>query len=66
MPEKEQLLAEITQMLNAYGGRTHINPALLEYLSLQDLEEIKKSLLHSKDHHLDDQAWLQQFKKDDT
>jgi len=36
----------------------------LEFLEENDLKEIKKSLLESKKHHLDDKQWLEQFKKE--
>jgi hypothetical protein len=61
---KKDLLEEITVLLNQYGKPSSINPAVLEFLSETDLEEIKASLIESKKHHLDDKEWLQQFKKE--
>lgn len=61
---KQNLLKEITDLLNQYGKPSSINPNVLEYLSENDLEEIKASLIESKKHHLDDKDWLQQFKKE--
>jgi len=61
---KQDLLAEITALLNQYGKPSSINPSVLEFLSENDLEEIKASLIESKKHHLDDKEWLQQFKKE--
>jgi len=61
---KEELLKEIIELLNEYGSATSINPSVLEFLEESDLVEIKKSLLESKKHHLDDQEWLHQFKKE--
>ena len=61
---KEELLSEITTLLNEYGETSNINPSVLEFLDETDLLEIKKSLMKSKKHHLDDNEWLQQFKKD--
>lgn len=60
----KELLAEIIDLLNQYGETSSINPSVLEFLTLSDLEGIKASLIESKKHHLDDKEWLQQFKKD--
>jgi len=61
---KKELLGDITELLNEYGSTTSINPSVLEFLEESDLVEIKKSLLESKKHHLDDKEWLEQFKKE--
>lgn len=61
---KKELLSEIIELLNEYGSSTSINPSVLEFLQESDLIEIKKSLLESKKHHVDDNEWLQQFKKE--
>jgi len=61
---KQDLLEEITALLNQYGKPSSISPSVLEFLSENDLEEIKASLIESKKHHLDDKEWLQQFKKE--
>lgn len=65
MNTKEELLQEI-EALMAYEPEqaTTINPNYLEYLSLEDLESIKKNLL-AKVGKLtaEDIEWLQQFKK---
>jgi hypothetical protein len=61
---KEEILNEIMVLLNEYGDSSSINPSVLEFLSLSDLEGIKASLIESKKHHLDDKEWLQQFKKE--
>lgn len=61
---KQDLLEDITVLLNQYGKPSSINPNVLEFLSENDLEEIKASLIESKKHHLDDKDWLQQFKKE--
>ena len=63
MPKKE-LLKEIITLLNEYGSPSSINPSVLEFLEETDLLEIKKSLIKSKKHHLDDKEWLQSFKKE--
>jgi hypothetical protein len=64
MKEKEELLKEIETLIS-YGkeGQT-INPDLLQYLEVKDLESIKASLL-CKVGTLseDDKEWLEQFKK---
>ncbi len=62
--DKEQLLKEITTLLNEYGSSSSINPTVLNFLSESDLIGIKESLIESKKHHLDDQEWLQSFKKE--
>ena len=61
---KETLLAQIEKLI-AYGKEEPtINPALLEYLSLEDLTSIRDSLM-AKVGTLseEDKAWLEQFKK---
>ena len=63
--QKEELLNEIIALINEYGAPSSINPSVLEFLSAEDLEGIKASLIESKKHHLDDKEWLQQFKKED-
>lgn len=62
--QKEELLKEITELINEYGSTSSINPSVLEFLTIEDLEGIKESLIESKKHHLDDKEWLQQFKKE--
>lgn len=62
--QKEELLKDITELLNEYGSKSSINPSVLKFLEIEDLESIKASLLESKKHHLDDKEWLQQFKKE--
>jgi len=62
--KKKKLLEEITTLLNQYGSESSINPSVLEFLSTEDLEGIKASLIESKKHHLDDKEWLQSFKKE--
>lgn len=61
---KETLLAEIETLI-AYGKEEPtINPALLAYLSREDLTQIKKNLLEKAGTlSEDDKKWLEQFKK---
>jgi hypothetical protein len=61
---KEELLEQIEKLI-AYGKEeSTINPALLAYLSIDDLISMKKSLLEKVGKLSDeDKAWLQQFKK---
>ena len=61
---KEELLEEIEKLI-AYGREEPtINPALLEYLSIEDLISTKKKLLEKVGTlSEEDKAWLQQFKK---
>lgn len=61
---KEELLSEITDLINEYGSPSSISPTVLEFLTEEDLQGIKDSLLESKKHHLDDKEWLSQFKKE--
>jgi len=65
-PTKEQLLAEIDTLI-AYGKEEPtINPDLLAYLSLDDLNNIKAKLLERVGTlSEEDKAWLEQFKKYD-
>jgi len=62
--QKEELLKEITELINEFGSESSINPSVLEFLSIQDLQGIQASLVKSKKHHLDDKQWLEQFKKE--
>lgn len=61
---KEELLEDIEKLI-AYGREEPtINPALLEYLSIEDLISTKKKLLERVGTlSEEDKAWLQQFKK---
>ena len=63
---KEKLLAEIEKLI-AYGREEPtINPALLEYLSMDDLINTKAKLLERVGKLSDeDKVWLEQFKKYD-
>ncbi|MBD3808640.1 MAG: hypothetical protein IE880_08010 [Epsilonproteobacteria bacterium] len=66
MKEKELLLQEIEKLISYGKNEPTINPALLEYLDMEALRNIKKSL-ESKVGTLsnDDKEWLKQFKKYD-
>lgn len=62
---KEALLQEIEALLS-YNPKekTTINPNYLEYLELEDLMGIKKSLMEKIGTlSTEDIAWLEQFKK---
>ncbi len=61
---KEKLLAEIEKLI-AYGREEPtISPALLAYLSVDDLINTKKKLLERVGKlSEDDKEWLEQFKK---
>ena len=66
MNTKEELLHEIEALLTyKLEQATTINPNYLEYLTLEDLQSIKKSLT-AKIGRLstEDIKWLQQFKKE--
>ncbi len=62
--EKEILLADIEKLI-AYGREEPtINPALLEYLSVEDLISTKTKLLERVGElGEEDKVWLEQFKK---
>jgi hypothetical protein len=67
MQTKEELLHEIEALLSYKPeNKTTINPNYLEFLELEDLENIKKGLL-LKIGQLkpEDIEWLEQFKKYD-
>jgi len=63
-PSKEKLLADIEKLI-AYGrDEPTINPALLEYLSIEDLINTKAKLLERVGTlSEEDKVWLEQFKK---
>jgi len=63
-PTKEELLADIEELI-AYGREEPtINPDLLAYLDIDTLISTKKSLLQKVGTLSDeDKAWLEQFKK---
>jgi len=62
-PSKEKLLADIEKLI-AYGrDEPTINPALLEYLSIEDLINTKQKLLERVEKlSKEDKVWLEQFK----
>lgn len=64
MQAKEKLLADIEKLI-AYGREEPtINPALLEYLEVEDLINTKAKLLERVGVLNDeDKVWLEQFKK---
>lgn len=61
---KEELLIQIEKLI-AYGHtEPTINPALLTYLSMNDLISMRDNLLEKTGNLSDeDKAWLEQFKK---
>jgi len=63
---KEKLLSDIEKLI-AYGrDEPTINPALLEYLSVEGLINTKAKLLERVGTlSEDDKIWLEQFKKYD-
>jgi len=65
-PNKEELLAEIEKLISYGREEPTINPALLEYLEIEDLINTKTKLLERVGVLSDDdKAWLEQFKKYD-
>ncbi len=67
MKTKEELLHEIEAILTYKPeNKTSINPNYLEFLEIEDLENIKKGLLNKMGKlKEEDIAWLEQFKKYD-
>ncbi|MBS4067962.1 MAG: hypothetical protein WC279_06745 [Sulfurimonas sp.] len=66
MNRKEQLIADIQNLLNSYEGihKTSINPSLLEFMDENTLISIIDSLLSQKeDAKESDLEWLEKFKK---
>jgi hypothetical protein len=65
-PSKEELLAEIEELI-AYGDdKPAIDPALLAYLDRDTLLSTKASLLKRVNRLSDeDKEWLQQFRKEE-
>jgi hypothetical protein len=66
MNRKEQLIADIQNLLNSYEGihKTSINPILLEFMDENTLISIIDSLLSQKeDAKESDLEWLEKFKK---
>ena len=63
-PSKKKLLADIEKLI-AYGrDEPTINPALLEYLEIEDLINTKAKLLERVGTlSQEDKTWLEQFKK---
>ncbi|MBD3790842.1 MAG: hypothetical protein IE918_01630 [Campylobacterales bacterium] len=61
---KEMLLAQIEKLI-AYGSEQNtINPALLEYLTVDDLTSMRNNLMEKAGTlKEEDKAWLEQFKK---
>ncbi|PHS42291.1 MAG: hypothetical protein COB07_00695 [Sulfurovum sp.] len=61
---KEELLAEIEELISYGREEPTINPALLAYLEIDDLIATKKKLLERVGKlSEEDKAWLEQFKK---
>ena len=64
MEEKEILLAEIEELISYGREEPTINPALLEYLEIDDLINTKAKLLERVGVLSEaDKEWLEQFKK---
>jgi len=65
MQRKEQLIADIENLLNSYDGirPTTINPDLLKFMDEETLVSIIDSLLNQKEQNSkSDLKWLEQFK----
>ncbi len=65
MDEKEKKLKEIEELLKVYGGDLEIDPYVLEYLTLDELESIELNILKKQSNVIEENSqWLQQFKKE--
>jgi hypothetical protein len=61
---KETLLKEIDALISYGREEPTINPDLLAYLSIEELENIKARLIEKVNVLTEeDKAWLEQFKK---
>ena len=61
---KEELLADIEELISYGREEPTINPALLAYLEIDDLISTKKKLLERVGKlSEEDKEWLEQFKK---
>jgi hypothetical protein len=61
---KEKLLADIEKLISYGREEPTINPALLAYLSIEDLLNTKAKLLERVGKlSEEDKDWLEQFKK---
>lgn len=61
---KEELLADIEELISYGREEPTINPALLAYLEIDDLISTKKKLLERVGKlSEEDKKWLEQFKK---
>ena len=66
MDRKEQLIADIQDLLNSYDdiGKTSINHSLLKFMDENTLINIIDSLLKQKEEIKEsDLDWLEKFKK---
>ncbi len=62
---KEKLLADIEKLISYGREESTINPTLLAYLTIEELEGIKARLLSRVDTLSDDdKVWLEQFRKE--
>ncbi len=62
---KEKKLKNIQEMIENYGGKLEIDPFVLKYLSLDELDSIMLGLLKRQESIIENNhEWLQQFKKD--
>ncbi len=66
MDKKQQLIKDIQNLLNTYGGElddTAIKPSLLEFMDENTLISIIDSLLKQKEESKEaDIVWLEKFK----
>ena len=61
---KEEKLKEIEELLKTYDGKMEIDPYILKYLTIEELDSILLNLLKQQSNVIEENSqWLQQFKK---
>ena len=61
---KEEKLKEIEELLKTYDGEMEIDPYILKYLTIEELDSILLNLLKQQSNVIEENSqWLQQFKK---
>ena len=59
---KEDTLKEIEELLKTYDEKIDFDPYILEYLSIQELENIKINIQKRQENIIkDNHKWLQSF-----
>lgn len=60
--EKSELLQKIEELLSFDGNETKIDPAYLDYFTLEELESLLKKLLNRHENMVEEnREWMQRF-----